>query len=109
MFDELIKNTEKYFWRFNKDGDLILGTSDIEPKAKVTFTITKKWVNVAPIVEESPGNYVGKSHNYMKKSEEYEQVVQLVKLVKAFLKNDPKVDHDKAFKNTMKLLQDYYI
>ncbi len=108
MLEELIKNTHKYYWRINKDGDLILGSSDIEPKAKVIFTRTKKWVNLAPIVEESPGVYLGKPHNYLKKSEEYEQVTELFKLVNAFLKDDPKIDHDKAFKNTMRLLQEYY-
>ena len=109
MLEELIKNTKNYFWRINRDGDLVLGTSDIEPKAKVVFTMTKRWVNLAPIVEKRPGVYVGKPHNYLKKSKEYEQVAELFKAVKAYLKDDPKIDHEKTYKNTMRLLQDYYI
>ena len=108
MLEQLLKNTEDYFWRLNRDGDIVLGSSDIEPKAKVTFTVTKKWANVAPIVEDTPGHYIGKPENFMKKSKEYQLILDLVKTVKAYLKDDPKIDHEKSFKNTMRLLQDYY-
>ncbi|NOU60922.1 hypothetical protein [Marinifilum caeruleilacunae] len=108
MLEKLLKNTKDYFWRLNRDGDIVLGRSDIEPKAKVTFTVTKKWANIAPIVEDSPGNYIGKPQNFMKKSKEYELITNLVKEVKAYLKDDPKIDHEMTIENTMKLLQDYY-
>ncbi|RKE02598.1 hypothetical protein [Marinifilum flexuosum] len=108
MLEKLLKNTKDYFWRLNRDGDVVLGSSDIEPKAKITFTITKKWVNIAPIVEDSPGNYIGKPENFLKKSNEYELIINLVKAVKTYLKDDPKIDHEKCLNNTMKLLQDYY-
>lgn len=108
MLEKLLKNTKDYFWRLNRDGDVVLGSSDIEPKAKVTFTITKKWVNISPIVEDSPGNYIGKPENFMKKSREYDLIVDLVKTVKTYLKDDPKIDHEKCLEKTMRLLQDYY-
>nr|WP_320120287.1 hypothetical protein [uncultured Marinifilum sp.] len=108
MLKELIKNTHKYFWNLNSDGDVILGSSDLDPKARVTFTYTKKWVYIAPIVEDMPGTYIGKPEIFLKKTAEYEQVVELIKLVKAFLKTDSKLNPDKTFKNTMKLLRKYY-
>lgn len=108
MLSELIKNTKKYYWRLNKDGDLILGRAELEPKAKLIITLTKKWANLSPIVEKSPGSFIGKPHNYLKKSKEYDQVVELFKLVKAYLKDDPKFDHEKTFKDTTILLQDFY-
>lgn len=108
MLEELVKNTKNYFWRINRDGDIVLGSTDVEPKAKVTFTVTKKWANLAPIVEKTPGVYIGKPINFMKKSKEYNLVIDLFKEVKSYLKDDPKIDHEKAFKNTMSLLQNYY-
>lgn len=108
MLEELIKNMKNYLWSLNKDGDVILGNSDIEPKAKVIFTITKKWANLAPIVENSPGIFIGKPQNYLKKTKEFEQISKLHKMVIAYLKEDPEFDAEKALKNTMKLLQNYY-
>lgn len=108
MLNDLITNIKDYYWSTNTDGDVILGSSDIEPKARITFTITKKWVNIAPIVEETPGNYIGKPQNFLKNSKEYKLVKDLIKAVKSFLKNDPKIDLDKSFKNTLKLLQNHY-
>jgi len=109
MLEELIKNTGKYYWDLNKDGDIILGCSDIEPKAKIIFTHTKNWVNLAPIVEDIPGIYVGHPHNYLKKTKEYKQVVKLIGLVRSFLKDDPIIDRDKALKNTMRFIQKHYL
>ncbi len=108
MLKELLEHTDKYFWSLNKDGDVILGSTDIEPKARIIFTITDQWVNVAPVVEKRPNVYIGKSHNYMQNSPEYRDIVKLVKKVTKYLKKHPEIDQDWAFKNTMKLLQDYY-
>lgn len=108
MLKELLEHTEKYYWGLNKDGDVILGSTDIEPKARIIFTITKKWVNVGAVVEKRPNVYIGKPHNYMRNSSEYKDIVELTKKVKEYLKSNPSVDQDWAFKNTMKLLQDYY-
>ncbi|RUT78218.1 hypothetical protein [Ancylomarina longa] len=109
MLEELIKNTKNYFWDMNKDGDIILGCSDIEPKAKIIFTLTDNWVNLAPIVEEIPGSYVGHPHNYLKNTKEYKQVVKLMELVKSYLENEPTLDRDLTLKNTMKFIQKHYL
>ncbi len=108
MLKELLEHTERYFWSLNKDGDVILGTTDIEPKARIVFTITEHWVNVAPVVEKRPNVYIGKSHNYMENTEEYKAIVKLVNKVTKYLSEHPEIDQDWAYKNTMKLLQNYY-
>ena len=108
MLDELLKNTEKYFWTTNKDGDIVLGNSDLGLKAKVTFTVTKKWINLAPIVESNPGQFIGKPRTFLKKTKEYKQVSELYKLVKTYLKEVSLSDRGKLSKNTFKLIQNYY-
>lgn len=108
MLEELIKNMKNYLWSLNKDRDVILGSSDIEPKGKVIFTITKKWANMAPIVENNPGVFIGKSRNYLKKTKEFEQISKLHKQVIAYLKEEPEFDAEKAIKNTINLLQNFY-
>jgi hypothetical protein len=108
MLETLLKNHENYLWKTNKDGDIILGTTNIEPKAQVKFTLTKKWANVAPIVENSPGNYIGKPVNYLSSSEEYKIIKKLIKLVKEYVKDYKNADHKIQFDNTMKLLQEFY-
>lgn len=108
MLEELIKNNEKYFWTSNKDGDIVLGNSDLGLKAEITFTRTKKWINIFPIVESSPGHFVGKPETFLKKTEEYKQVVEISKLVKANLKEINPTDRNKLSKQTFKLIQKYY-
>ncbi len=108
MLEELIKNTEKYFWTTNKDGDIVLGNSDLGLKAKVTFTLTKKWMNLSPIVERNPGQFIGKPKTFLKKTTEYQQVTELYKLVKEFLKITRLADRDILSRNSFKIIQNHY-
>ncbi len=108
MLEELIKNTEKYFWTINKDGDIVLGNSDLGLKAKITFTLTQKWINLSPIVERNPGQYVGKPKTFLKKTKEYKQVAELYKLVKAYLKEKTFSDRNQLSKRTFKIVQNHY-
>ena len=108
MLDQLLKNPKKYFWTRNKDGDLVLGNADLGLKGKLTFTLTPKWTNLAPLVESSPGIYIGQSKTYLNDTKEYEQVAKLYKLVKAHLKESTKIERLKISKNTLALLQNYY-
>ena len=108
MLEKLIKNSEKYFWSLNKDGDLVLGNADLGLKAKLTLTLTPKWINLAPLVESSPGTYIGQSKTYLKNTKEYEQVAELYKLIKTQLKEPTIAERGKASKNTLSLLLKYY-
>ena len=108
MLEELIKNTEKYFWTTNKDGDIVLGNSDLGLKAKITFTLTKKWINLSPIVENSPGQYIGKPETFLKKTNEYKQVAELYKLVKTYLKETTLPNRIQLSKRTFKIIQNHY-
>lgn len=108
MLDKLLKNPEKYFWSINKDGDLVLGNADLGLKAKLTLTLTDKWINLAPLVETSPGKYVGQSKTYLKNTKEYEQVAALYKLIKTQLKEPTLIEREKTSKNTYSLLLNYY-
>lgn len=108
MLKKLISNIEDYYWRFNADGDLILGYANQEPKAKLIFNITKNWVSISPIVESYPGVYIGKPETHTKESEKFGLVIELHKLVSEYLAKKPKVNHNKISSNTFNLLQDYY-
>ena len=108
MLDQLLKNPKKYFWSLNKDGDLVLGNADLGLKAKLTFTLTKKWVNLAPLVESSPGIYIGQSKTYLKDTKEYEQVEELYKLIKSQMKEAKITERWKISRNTLTFLQNYY-
>lgn len=108
MLEKLIKNPEKYFWTFNKDGDLVLGNADLGLKAKLTFTLTSKWINLAPLVESDPGHYIGQSKTYLKSTREYEQVSELYKLIKTHLKEPTIAERGKISKNTLNLLLNHY-
>lgn len=108
MLKKLISNIENYYWRFNSDGDLILGYANLEPKAKVIFNITSNWVNIAPIVETYPGIYIGKPETHIKGSEKFNLVIKLHKIVSEYLAKEPKVDYNKIYSNTSNLLQEYY-
>ena len=108
MLEKLIKNPEKYFWSLNKDDDLVLGNADLGVKAKLTFTLTKKWINLAPLVENSPGHYIGQPKTYLKNTKEYEQVAELYKLIKNQLKEPTTVEREIISKNTLKLILNHY-
>jgi hypothetical protein len=108
MLEKLLKNPEKYFWSINKDGDLVLGNADLGLKAKLTMTLTKKWTNLAPLVESSPGKYIGQSKTYLKDTKEYEQIAELYKLIKTQLKEPPLIEREKTSKNTLTFLSKYF-
>ncbi|WP_320019403.1 hypothetical protein [Labilibaculum manganireducens] len=108
MLEKLLKNPEKYFWSINNDGDLVLGNADLGLKAKLTLTLTNKWINLAPLVESSPGNYIGQSETFMKNTKEYELVAELYKLIKAQLKEPTLIEREKTTKNTYAFLLKYY-
>ncbi|WP_372751954.1 hypothetical protein [Labilibaculum sp.] len=108
MLEKLLKNPEKYFWSINQDGDLILGNTDLGLKGKLTLTLTSKWINLAPLVESSPGIYLGQSKTYLKNTKEYDQVVELYKLVMCHLEEPSLVERGRISKNTYNLLLNYY-
>ncbi|MFA8433053.1 MAG: hypothetical protein ACEPOZ_00920 [Marinifilaceae bacterium] len=108
MLKELIENKEKYYWTLNSDGDIKLGNSDLGLKAIVTFTATKKWANMAPLVEETPGKFIGKPETFSKGSENFQQIIDLEKVIKEYLKTEPKINRDKVSRNTLNLLHKYY-
>lgn len=108
MLEKLLKNPEKYFWSINNDGDLVLGNADLGLKAKLTLTLTKKWVNLAPLVENSPGEYIGLAETYLKDTKEYEQIAELYKKIKAQLKEPTLIEREKTSRNTLTFLLKYY-
>jgi hypothetical protein len=108
MLEKLLKNPEKYFWSINKDGDLVLGNADFGLKAKLTLTLTNKWTNLAPLVESSPGIYIGQSKTYLKNTKEYEQVAELYKIIKTQLKEPSIIERMKTSKNTYTFLLNHY-
>lgn len=109
MLEKLIKNPEKFFWSLNKDGDLVLGNADLGLKAKLTLTLTPKWTNLAPLIESSPGEYIGQSETYLKNTKEYEQVSELYKKIKTQLKEPSLVEREKTSKNTLSFLHKHYL
>ncbi|PKQ61107.1 hypothetical protein BZG02_16820 [Labilibaculum filiforme] len=108
MLDQLLKNPEKYFWTQNQDGDLVLGNAECGLKGKLTFTLTDKWTNLAPLIESSPGIYIGQPKTFLKDTKEYEQVAALYKKVKIHLHDTTITERGKISKNTLALLQGYY-
>jgi hypothetical protein len=108
MLEKLLTNPEKYFWAINADGDLVLGNADLGLKAKLTITLTNKWTNLAPLVESSPGIYIGQSETYLKDTKEYEQISELYKLIKSQLKEPSIIERMKTSKNTYTFLLNHY-
>ena len=108
MLEKLLKDPEKYFWSINQDGDLVLGNADLGLKGKLTLTLTNKWINLAPLLESSPGIYLGQPITYLKNTKEYDQVAKLYKLIKSHLKEPSLHERANISKNTYDLLLDYY-
>lgn len=108
MLEKLLENSEKYFWSINVDGDLILGNADLGLKAKLTITVTNKWANLAPLIESSPGKYIGQSKTYLEDTKEYEQISELYKKIKTQLNEPSLIEREKASKNTLDFLHKYY-
>jgi len=108
MLEKLLKNPENYFWSINIDGDLILGNTDLGLKAKLTLTLTKKWANLAPLVESRPGKYIGQAKTYLKNTKEYEQISELYEIIKTQLKEPSLLERERISKNTYTLLRKYY-
>ena len=111
MLKELITNKEKYCWSWNSDGDLILGNASMGLKGMVTFTLTPKWANISPWVEQMPGKFIGQPQTFLKGTPTYKSISILFKTIEEYLKTAPKINREQLFllsRNTLELLHEYY-